>query len=313
MRQVLRVEPIEDPADLLWISALERGSLVHAVLERFLLAVLARPVEQQPGPDDPWTADDHALLARIGGEVCDEFAARGVVGRPLFWQRDRARILMRLDRFLHEDSARRAETRSRPIAAELAFGLPHGGLPAVEVPIAGGRSLTFRGSADRVDVTDDGTLRIIDYKTGRPDDYRFLSEDNPDDHGTHLQLVVYGVAARAVRGTPDAPVVSEYWFVNERPPLTQKGYAVTDDVLARVGGTLATIVDGIERGVFPARPTATASDPYVRCRYCDPDGLGVTDRRREWERKRHDPAVADYARLAEEPTEAEAQEKVATP
>ncbi|HEV7759538.1 MAG TPA: PD-(D/E)XK nuclease family protein [Acidimicrobiales bacterium] len=312
MRQVLRVEPIEDPAELLWISALEKGSLVHAVLERFLLAVLARPPEQQPAPDDPWTADDHALLARIGTEVCAEFEGRGVVGRPLFWRRDQARILMRLDRFLAEDSARRAATRSRPIAAELAFGLPDGGLPPVDVPIANGRTLTFRGSADRVDVGDDGTLRIIDYKTGRPDDYRFLSEDNPDDHGTHLQLVVYGVAARASQGTPTTPVVSEYWFVNDRPPLLHKGYAVTDAVLAQVGTTLATIVDGIEGGVFPARPTATSSDPYIRCRYCDPDGLGVTDRRREWERKRDDPAVAPYARLAEAPTEAETRAKAAT-
>jgi ATP-dependent helicase/nuclease subunit B len=316
VRQVLRVEPIEDPADLLWISALAKGSLVHAVLERFLLAVLARPAEQQPGPDQPWSPDDHALLTEIGTEVCAEFEARGLVGRPLFWHRDRARILMRLDRFLVEDSARRAETRSRPVAAELAFGLPDGGLPAVEVPIAGGRTLTFRGSADRVDVADDGTLRIIDYKTGRPDDYRFLSEENPDDHGTHLQLVVYGVAARASQGTPTTPVVSEYWFVNDRPPMLHKGYAVTDEVLAQVGGTLATIVDGIEKGVFPARPTASSSDPYVRCRYCDPDGLGVTDRRREWERKRDDPAVAPYARLAEAPTEAEmqeAREKATTP
>jgi len=313
MRQVLRVEPIEDPADLLWISPLEKGSLVHLVLERFLLAILARPPEQQPDPDDPWTADDHALLARIGAEACAEFEARGVVGRPLFWRRDRDRILLRLDRFLDEDSARRAETRSRPVAAELAFGLPEGDLPAVEVPIAGGRTLTFRGSADRVDVTDDGTLRIIDYKTGRPDDYRFLSEDDPDDHGTHLQLVVYGVAARALQGTPTTPVVAEYWFVNDRPPLLPRGYAVTDAVLAHVGTTLATIVDGIEHGVFPARPTASSSDPYVRCRYCDPDGLGVTDRRREWERKRDDPALAAYAQLAEAPTEAEARDARGVP
>ncbi|HEY8545447.1 MAG TPA: hypothetical protein VIL36_10385, partial [Acidimicrobiales bacterium] len=40
-------------------------------------------------------------------------------------------------------------------------------------------------------------------------------------------------------------------------------------------------------------------DPFVRCRYCDPDGLGVADRRREWERKRDDPLVRPYAELAE--------------
>ena len=159
--------------------------------------------------------------------------------------------------------------------------------------------LRFRGAADRIDLTEDGGLRVIDYKTGRPDDYRALSPDNPDDRGTHLQLVVYGVAARAYRQEPQAPVTAEYWFVGDRPGLTTIGYEVTDEVLARVGTTLATIVDGIEQGVFPARPTANSSDPFVRCRYCDPDGLGATDRRRAWERKRRDPALVGYARLAE--------------
>jgi ATP-dependent helicase/nuclease subunit B len=299
VRQVLHVLPTEDPADVLWISALDRGSLVHEVLERFLQAVLARPPEQQPGPDDPWSDDDHELLRRIGSEVCADYEARGVVGRTLFWERDRARILGRLDRFLHEDNVRRRLTRSRPVAAELGFGLPGAEQGPVDVAIAGGRTLVFRGAADRIDITDDGTLRVIDYKTGRPYDYRNLSEDNPDDRGTHLQLAVYGLAARAHRQMPDAPVVAEYWFVTEHGQLSQAGYPVTDDVLQRVGQTLGVIVDGIERGAFPARPTGTSSDPFVRCRFCDPDGLGVTDRRREWERKRDDPAVAPYAELAE--------------
>jgi ATP-dependent helicase/nuclease subunit B len=301
VRHVLGVDTLDDPADLLWISPLDRGSLVHEVLEGFLRAVLDRPPDEQPPPDRAWTDADHALLRRIAEERFADYEARGLVGRPLFWARDRARILLRLERFLREDSHRRAVTRARPLAAELDFGLPGSELGAVEVPISAGRSLSFRGAADRVDRADDGTLRVVDYKTGRPDDYRALSPDNPDDRGTHLQLPVYGLAARAAFDAPEAPVVAEYWFVTDRDELTPVGYAVTDDVLERVGDTLGVIVDGIHAGVFPARPTATSSDPFVRCRYCDPDGLGVTDARRAWERKRHDPAVAGYAALAEPP------------
>jgi RecB family exonuclease len=208
---------------------------------------------------------------------------------------------MRLDRFLYEDDAYRARTGSRPVAAEMAFGLPGTDQEPVDVAIGGGRTLRFRGSADRVDVADDGTLRVIDYKTGRPYEYRGLSPESPDDHGTHLQLAVYGVAARARYGPPDGAVAAEYWFVTDRESLTAIGYPVTDDVLGKVGTTLATIVDGIEQGQFLARPTASASDPYVRCRYCDPDGLGVAERRREWDRKRDDPLVRPYADLAEPP------------
>lgn len=299
MRQVLRVEPVEDPADTLWISPMDKGSLMHEILERFVLAVLDLPEAEQPSPPEPWSDKHHARLRDIGGAVCDSYEGQGIVGRELFWQRDRARILLRLDRLLYEDDAYRRRTRSRPIAAEMAFGLPGDEKGPVEVPIAGGRTLLFRGSADRVDVADDGTLRVIDYKTGRSYDYRGLSPENPDDRGTHLQLAVYGIAARARHGTPDTPVVAEYWFVNEREAFTTIGYDVTDPVLDHVGTTLATIIDGIEHGQFVARPTASSSDPWVRCRYCDPDGLGVTDRRREWERKRRDPLLASYAELAE--------------
>jgi ATP-dependent helicase/nuclease subunit B len=304
MRQILRVDAVEDPSETLWMSALERGSLVHDVLERFLRAVLAREADAQPGPDDAWSDDDHQLLAEIVAAVGAEYEARGVVGRALFWQRDRARILTRLDRFLHEDSARRQANRSRPVAAELAFGLPGAAVDAVDVPIPGGadgngRVLHFRGAADRIDLADDGTLRVIDYKTGRPDDYRLLSEASPDDRGTHLQLPVYGLAARALLRRPEAPIAAEYWFIGDRGSLVTVGYRVTDEVLATVGNTLATIVDGIERGVFPARPTARSGDPFIRCPYCDPDGLGVTERRQAWERKRHDPLLAAYAELAE--------------
>jgi RecB family exonuclease len=299
MRQVLRVEPVEDPADTLWISPLDKGSLVHEILERFVQTILDRPLDQRPGPAEPWSPEDHALLREVGGALCDSYEARGIVGRNLFWQRDRERILLRLDRLLHEDDLYRRRAQSRPIAAEMAFGLPGTDDPPVDVPISEGRTLHFRGSADRVDLAEEGTLRVIDYKTGRPHDYRRLSPTNPDDHGTHLQLAVYGVAARARQQLPEAPVAAEYWFVTDRDPLTTIGYEVTDEVLERVGATLGTIVDGIEQGQFVARPTATSTDPWVRCRYCDPDGLGVTELRRAWDRKRRDPQLTAYAELAE--------------
>jgi hypothetical protein len=37
--------------------------------------------------------------------------------------------------------------------------------------------------------------------------------------------------------------------------------------------------------VFVAIPPAPGPSPFIRCRYCDPDGMGTADRWREWERK----------------------------
>jgi ATP-dependent helicase/nuclease subunit B len=296
-QRLLEVEPVDDPELQLEMSPLDRGSLIHEVLEQFVAEVLARPPERQPGPAEAWSDDDHALIRRIAEQVCAEYEARGLTGRPVFWRRDRAQIVALANRFLLDDDAKRRAAGTRPLAAEHGFGFSDGA-PPVEIRLDDGRHLRFRGSADRIDTGPGGRLHVLDYKTGKADDYSRLSADNPDDRGTKLQLVVYAQAARAAVGRPDAPVTSEYWFVSERGGFARKGYEVDDKVLAHVTSTLGTIVDGIERGAFPAHPVESFA-PFVSCRYCDPDSMGVADLRRDWERKRDDPAVSPYAALAE--------------
>jgi len=300
VNHLLHVEPVEDPAQLLTISAWDRGSLIHEILQSFVDDVLARPDGDRPPPDRPWSTTDHARMRELAERVCDDYEARGLTGRPVFWRRERAQILALADRFLTEDDTHRAGDGARPVAAELRFGYGDDarGPGPVILSLADGRSLSFRGSADRVDIGDDGTIHVVDYKTGKSDDFRRLGPDNPDERGTKLQLPVYGLAARQFVGRDDAPVRAHYWFISEREGFRRIGYAVDDQVLTRVGATLATIVDGIERGAFPARPDASGT-PWVTCPYCDPDGLGVADLRRDWERKRNHPAVAAYAGMAE--------------
>jgi RecB family exonuclease len=312
VNHLLQVDPVEDPARQLTISAWDRGSLVHEILQSFVDDVLARPPEHRPGPDQPWSPDDRARMRQLAEQVCDDYEARGLTGRPVFWRRERAQILALADRFLGEDDKHRRRARSRPVAAELRFGYGDdkpasvdteaggagGPVGAVALRLPDGRSVRFRGAADRVDVTDAGTIQVVDYKTGKSDDFRRLSAEHPDERGTKLQLPVYGLAARQFVGRPEAPVEAHYWFVSDREAFKRVGYAIDDHVLARVGETLATVVDGIERGAFPARPDASGT-PWVTCPYCDPDGLGVADLRRNWERKRHHPAIAAYAELAE--------------
>jgi ATP-dependent helicase/nuclease subunit B len=300
VNHLLHVDPVEDPAQLLTISAWDRGSLVHEILQSFVDDVLARPAEHRPPPGQPWSPADHSRMRELAERVCDDYEERGLTGRPVFWRRERAQILALADRFLTDDDTHRLRDGTRPAAAELRFGYGDDapGPGPVTLALADGRSLRFRGSADRVDLADDGTIHVVDYKTGKADDFRRLGPDNPDEHGTKLQLPVYGLAARQFVGRPDAPVRAHYWFISEREGFRRIGYAVDDEVLARVGVTLATIVDGIERGAFPARPDASGT-PWVTCPYCDPDGLGVADLRRDWERKRNHPAIAAYAELAE--------------
>lgn len=293
LERVLRVELVDNPEELLEISPMDRGTLVHEVLELWLAARIEQGV---PEPDEPWPPDARAALRAVGEEVCDRYEAQGLVGHPLLWSRDRERILLDLGRFLTADDGRRRELGLRPVAAEVPFGLD--GHPPVEVVLGDGRTVRFRGKVDRLDAAE-GRLVVTDYKTGGSWGMRDLSADDPVLGGTKLQLPVYGLAARARSGDASAPVSAEYWFVTTRHAFARHGYVVSDEVLAALRDTVGTIVAGIEGGHFPARPAEPGWRPWVECDYCDPDGLGTADRWRLWRRKRLAPELRDYVRLVE--------------
>jgi ATP-dependent helicase/nuclease subunit B len=298
LRDLLGVEEVDNPEERLQISALDRGSLVHEALETFMVEVLARPAAQRPGPGDAWTDEDRRRMAEIAEALCDRYEARGLTGRLIFWRRDRVRIVADLVHVLELDNAERATHRTRPLAAELAFGLP-GNPETVSLALPRGDTVRFRGKADRVDAADGGGLRVLDYKTGKYDAYRGLSEEDPDLGGTRLQLVVYGLAARQTYGEPDTPTHAEYWFTSRRGEFRHIGYPVTADVVQRVSTTVGRIVEGIEAGVFPAHPTAQSTSIFVECAYCDPDALGVTALRRDMDRKRADPTLSGFFALVD--------------
>lgn len=303
VRDVLGIEAVENPEEELAITPLDRGSLVHEVLEEFIAEVLGRPVGEQPAPSDAWTEEDHERLVAIAERHCAHFEESGLTGRPVFWRRDKNRIIAELHRVLELDSDHRAAYSTRPVAAELAFGFAGASVGAVDIPLPGGRAVTFRGRADRVDVGEDGTIHVVDYKTGKADSYRNLSEDDPDLGGTRLQLPVYGQAARALLGTPEATVRAEYWFTSTRGKFQRIGYPVTPEVLDRIGTTLAFVVEKIETGLFAHHPTPSSTSPRVECAYCDPDGLGATELRRAFERKSIEGPLAAYRAFVEPETE----------
>jgi hypothetical protein len=213
------------------------------------------------------------------------------------WQRDRRLLVAELDAFLEADAAYRAEDGARTLATELAFGLAEATNPAVECALRDGRRIRLRGKADRIDQRADGSLVVIDYKTGRPDPYGQLGPEDPVNAGTHLQLPVYAYAARATYGASDTPVHAAYWFVG-RGNNKRIGYPVDAGVDEGFEHVVRTIVDNIEAGVFVAVPPSPGPrGPFVVCAYCDPDGLGTTDRWREWERVYNAPELDTYRAL----------------
>ena len=297
MRHVLGVDAIDDRDDDHRISSLERGSLVHRILERWLTEAIDG--DAVPAPGEPWADRWRARLTAVGEEECDDLAARGLVGRRLYWEHDRRQILADLGRFLDFDDAQRAEHRSRPAAAELGFGMPHSDGGPVTIEIGDNRSLRMRGSIDRVDVTEAGGLLVIDYKTGSSDPYAKLNLGDPALGGSRLQLVLYDLAARRLRGASGSAVgYGAYWFVSSRGRFTVVGYP-TDEARPRVLAAVDAVVDGIGAGLFPLHPEEPGWKPFVSCHFCEPDGMGTSDQWRDWKRKQRDPALAPYLDLVD--------------
>jgi RecB family exonuclease len=300
MDSVLRVEIPERPEELYEISPLDRGSLVHEALDRFLSEALTDETLLPSSPAEPWSERAHARLFEIGSELCDAYEARGLTGRPVFWERDRRRILADLDRFLAHDDLTRTNEGLVPLATEFAFGL-RGGEP-VEFPLSDGRTLRFRGAADRVDRATDGALVVVDYKTGSKRPYEGISEDNPDLAGRRLQLPVYAHAVREHFGDASTPVEAAYWFITSKQKFTRVALPLTNPVRARIDAVLRTIVDNIAGGVFPCRVDPPTTSPFRPRDFVDPDARGTRDRYREWLRKRDAPQLAAYVALAEPDT-----------
>ena len=198
VQRLLRVEPAGAPEELIEISPLESGSLIHEVLDRFFTGQSLKAAV--PGPGQRWTAAQRAELGRIAVEVASEFEARGVTGHPVLWRRELGRICADLQVLLDDDDRLRAGQGRVQVRSELVFGMA--GRPAVPFRLPDGRQMRFRGSADRVDRAGDA-LVVVDYKTGSARAFQTISETDPTPGGTKLQLPVYAHAARAGLGLPD--------------------------------------------------------------------------------------------------------------
>jgi hypothetical protein len=206
-----------------------------------------------------------------------------------------------LDEFLEVDDDYRAASHSRPERVELPFGL--GDHEPVTLTLPDGRSLGFRGIADRVDRADDGHLLVSDYKTGQGRGYIGIDEGDPVREGTMLQLGLYAEAARQLLGATSTE--AHYWMVDPRTGYERRGYAWTADRRQRFVEVLATIVEGIEAGVFPVEPGEWNiwRGTYEACTFCDFDRLCVRDRGEQAEIKVDAPELRRRDALAwsEEP------------
>ena len=299
VRHVLGVDAVEDPSEQHRITALDFGTLVHRVLERWISE--AQTNGTLPSPNQAWSETQVERLTAIGNAEAARLEERGLVGHSVYWQRHKRIFLHDLLSFSEADSAARKHNQTTPHALELRFGMPASNRTAVPLILPNGQRISLRGAIDRLDVGADGHLLVLDYKTGSTRKYNKLDAD-PLRGGTVLQLVLYAVAARQLlnansrqRECPQKnPIYGMYWFVTRKSGFEFRGYRVTTALETEGLQTVANIIEGIESGLFPAHPAAPGFRTWVDCDSCEPDGLGLSHQHSDWLRKQNDPDLAPY-------------------
>ncbi len=298
---VLGIGSVERPEEVHSIAPLDKGSLVHDVLERFIRQM--RDGCTLPRPDEHWSDAQRNTLRSIAHERFDDAEARGVTGKALLWQIEKDRILYDLDSFLEQDAQIRRRFGTSPASVEARFGLPGDSWPEAAFTMDDATAIKFRGMIDRVDRDASGKrLLVMDYKTGGASPYKNLAMD-PIDRGKRLQLSIYSLAAR-LGMDEDAEVEAVYWFVAGG----DKTYLVPEEPVSidreqtrqRFERGVSTIVAGIGQGLFPANPGPRGHRGFENCRFCDFDSLCPSRRDVLWNRKKGHDLLADYLELSEE-------------
>jgi ATP-dependent helicase/nuclease subunit B len=270
--RVLGIRRVEEPEELLRISALDRGSIFHAVVDRFMRSL----------PNRRPLATDWPALAAIADELLDAAQADGLTGHSVMWAGDRAAIREDIERWLEHELSDDHAAALTNADYEVRFGPSrHGGEDGpltrdepLVVALSNGRTIEVTGHIDRVDWRDaPAAFRVIDYKTGSA-----RAKENALQGGRALQLPLYLLAAAEALGVDPAAGEAQYFYATrtgeyKRVRFTGEQLAARHEDLDRVLSELDT---GMRAGDYHAEPD--------NCSWCDFDR--VCDKRREAIRKR---------------------------
>lgn len=205
------------------LDAPDMGELFHAALERFAAELQAQSLDWgQLSPVDCRQLNKkiiEELAPRLQSEILLSTARFRYLTGKLKRTVDRATIVL---------AQHARQSRFRPVATELAFGLD-GQLPPLTIPIAGGGALELRGRIDRLDAAQAENcvyLRVIDYKSS---DTRIRLQDIY--HGLRIQLLAYLHVALTyysdIHGIPVLPGGILYFTVKD--PLINMPGPVSPD------------------------------------------------------------------------------------
>jgi RecB family exonuclease len=257
-QQALRLEALADPAE--GFDALQRGSLVHKLLERLFARMKQEGVA--PGPE---TGETVSVLL---DKVCDELLplAAGQYGfRPgPLWDHEQAELRRELRAYMAWECQPEQAGAFRPFVQELKFGM--GTSDPVIITGRDGAQIALRGVIDRIDADGAGHLRVVDYKTGSK---KITGDDIAA--GRMLQSALYAWMAEALASGEGVVIRASYRHTGKRyeSGIVEGGPAQQNEVVVRASAKAVELAQAAVSGWFPASPSrgsgAKACDE--RCDY----------------------------------------------
>lgn len=279
---VLRVRPLEEPADVRQIEAHVRGSLVHEVLR-----ALYEQLNGQLGPESR-----EALLA-LTEEALVEAEQQGLTGSALLWAADRQQILDDMVGWLEFELADAPGLPEHGL--EVSFGgrwhdesSPLSSDEPLELTLPSGQ-LRLRGRIDRLDYGDD-RFRVVDYKTGKGSS---LGSGGLSG-GRTLQLPLYLLAGAKLVGLEPSVGEAAYHLVSRAGDFRRIAFPGAE--LATRQAELETV---LERVLSGAQTGDFHPEPGDHCRWCDFIDVCDVSRAAIIERKSADERVVSYRALKE--------------
>jgi ATP-dependent helicase/nuclease subunit B len=243
LQYVLKVKPPEDlklEPDA-WLSHLDRGSLLHAVYEGSLRMARERGVDLRGPAFDGIAEETLAAQIALWRERVPP-PGDAVLATEVDELREDVRAFVHLVR----------ESDGEWIELERTFGRDGAEPATLRLP---GGPIRVLGAIDRVDRLPDGSLVIIDYKTGRV----WGVASDPFDGGRRLQHVLYTRIAEALLASPVAR--AEYHYSTGRGQNQRLVYDAAE--LSAGPRVIDELLDIVGTGHFP--PTDHTGD----CGICD--------------------------------------------
>lgn len=289
LRYVLNVSPpdelVYDPET--WLNPLDKGTLYHAVFERFYKAL--SETKEKPNRER-----HNGLILKIAESAINEFKTEIPPPNEIVFDIEKREIIESCLIFLagEEENADGAI----PVEFELGFGINDEGYPPVEITLPSKRRFLLSGKIDRIDKVGENIYRIIDYKSGGTYGY---SDRDYFKQGRQIQHALYAYACEMLlrkNNLQNARVMEGVYLFPTKKGEGRRFVRVRGDI-SRFFELLDDLFTIIEEGTF------AATDDPGECRWCDYQVVCRIERlQRVIAGKRSDPdaeALSALRRLAE--------------